>query len=329
MPPRPLGRRPGRGWGRATTATAGVLLLGLLGPLAGCQLEQRENGHGRDGSGDWLSPLTGLPGEPGPVLAVKIDNAPPARPHTGVEAADLVYVEEVEAGLSRLVAVFSGQLPDRVGPVRSARESDLELLRQFDEPALAFSGAQGGLLPLIDRAPLHARPPGAAPDAYARDPGRAAPHNLYLDPAELLAAAPEAGEVDDIGLAFGEPPEGGSPVEEVEAGYASAGFAFRWDEAAGRWTVAMDGEETELTASTVVLQRVTVRPSDFGDGAGAVSPYTETVGSGGATVLRDGREWPARWSRPSERSGTEFETEDGEAFPFAPGQVWVVLLPEE
>ncbi|KAB8163819.1 DUF3048 domain-containing protein [Streptomyces sp. 3MP-14] len=312
---------------RSARAAAPALALALLGPLllGGCEVERRENGA----DDAWGSPLTGLPGEPGPVLAVKVDNAPPARPHTGVEAADVVYVEEVEAGLSRLVAVFAGQLPDRVGPVRSARESDLELLRQFDEPALAFSGAQGGLLPLIDEAPLHARPPEAAPDAYARDPERAAPHNLYLDPAALLAATPEAGEVADIGFTFGDTPEGGSPVDEVEAGYAAASFAFRWDAAAERWAVAMDGEETELAAATVVVQRVEIRPSDFSDGGGAVSPYTETVGSGEATVLRDGREWPARWSRPSARAGTEFETEDGAAFPFAAGQVWVVYVPAE
>ncbi|TNM28024.1 DUF3048 domain-containing protein [Streptomyces sedi] len=304
------------------------MAAGVL-PLVGCQVEHRED---RDADGARVSPLDGLPGEPGQLLAVKIDNAAPARPHTGVDAARIVYVEEVEAGLSRLVALYAGQLPDRVGPVRSARESDLELLRQFDEPALAFSGAQGALLPLIDEAPVHARPPEAAPDAYSRDPDRAAPHNLYLDPAALLATAPEATEVDevpDIGHTFGEAPEGGTPVEEREAGYGSASFTFRWDGEADEWAVAMDGQETELAAATVVLQRVTVRPSEFGDGGGAVTPYTETVGSGTATVLRDGREWPAEWRRPSARRGTEFETTDGEPFPLAPGQLWIVLLPEQ
>lgn len=89
-----------------------------------------------------------------PVLAVKIDNASAARPQTGLESADVVYVEQVEGGLSRLMAVYATRLPESVGPVRSVREADLELLRQFDRPILAFSGAQGRLLPLIDRAPL-------------------------------------------------------------------------------------------------------------------------------------------------------------------------------
>lgn len=121
------------------------------------------------------SPFTGLPGRTGgPVLAVKIDNVGAARPHTGLGRADLVYVEQVESGLTRLLAVFSSQLPDRVGPVRSARESDLELLRQFGSPALAFSGAQSRLLPVVAAAPVYdVSPPTRPAPTYAT--GRALP----------------------------------------------------------------------------------------------------------------------------------------------------------
>ncbi len=129
----------------------------------------------------------------GSVLAVKIDNAGAARPPTGVDAADVVYVEQVEGGLSRLMAVYATKLPKEVGPVRSARESDLELLRQFDRPTLAFSGAQKKLLPLIDKAPLRAVTPGNASDAFFRGSGRPAPHNLYLRPERARARGPGRG----------------------------------------------------------------------------------------------------------------------------------------
>ncbi|WP_343244959.1 DUF3048 domain-containing protein, partial [Streptomyces sp. SID14478] len=95
------------------------------------------------------------------LLAVKIDNVGAARPQTGLQDADIVYAEQVEGGLSRLMAVFGSRLPEVVGPVRSARETDLELLRQFDRPTLAYSGAQGGVQRLIDAAPLRAVPQGA------------------------------------------------------------------------------------------------------------------------------------------------------------------------
>lgn len=87
------------------------------------------------------------------VLAVKIDNVAAARPPTGLEKADIVYVEQVEAGLSRILAAYSSDVPSVIGPVRSARETDLELLRQFDEPTLAYSGAQSALRPSIEAAP--------------------------------------------------------------------------------------------------------------------------------------------------------------------------------
>ena len=98
------------------------------------------------------SPFTG---EPVPslnrVLAVKIDNVVYARPQTGLARADIVYVLPVEGGLSRLMAIFSSRYPPVVGPVRSAREDDLQLLRQFGRPAFAYSGATPRLLPYIHR----------------------------------------------------------------------------------------------------------------------------------------------------------------------------------
>ncbi|CAM5335908.1 hypothetical protein SBADM41S_11866 [Streptomyces badius] len=154
------------------------------------------------------------------MLAVKIDNVAPARPQTGLDQADIVYVEQVEAGLSRLLAVYSSELPPVIGPVRSARETDLELLRQFDRPVLAFSGAQYRLLPAIDRAPLDAVPPSAAPRAYFRGPERPAPHNLYLRPERIPYAASGTEAVEALGLRFGPAPPGGRAEESRTARFS-------------------------------------------------------------------------------------------------------------
>lgn len=147
-----------------------------------------------------LSPFTGLPARPAPVLAVKLDNVPAARPHTGLGAADLVYVEQVEGGVTRLLAVYSSHLPDLTGPVRSARESDIALLADFGRPALAYSGAQSALTPLLRAAPLDLLTESSAPQAFQRSARRPAPHNLYLRPGRALAAAPGADDARDIGL---------------------------------------------------------------------------------------------------------------------------------
>ncbi|WP_329624715.1 DUF3048 domain-containing protein [Streptomyces sp. NBC_01255] len=280
-----------------------------------------------------LSPLTGLPARPAPVLAVKIDNVAAARPHTGLGAADLVYVEQVEGGVTRLLAVYSSRLPELAGPVRSARESDIALLAPFGRPVLGYSGAQSALNPLLDAAPLHLVSESTAPGAFTRSPDRAAPHNLYLRPERALATDPGAPNARDIGYRFGARPPGGTPVDTSTVRFPAARYTFTWSAADRAWRVAMDGRAARatdtgpLTPETVVVQRVTIRPSAFQDKFGAVSPYTETTGSGTALVLRDGRSYEARWSRPSPSAGTTFTTPAGEPLAFAPGQTWVVLAP--
>ncbi|MFC8507889.1 DUF3048 domain-containing protein [Streptomyces sp. NPDC057411] len=273
-----------------------------------------------------LSPFTGLPARSAPVLAVKIDNVPPARPHTGLAAADLVYVEQVESGQTRLMGVYSSHLPERIGPVRSARESDLALLRQFGRPVLAYSGAQSALTPLLKAAPLYRVNEAGAPGAFLRDSARAAPHNLYLRPARALATAPGAGHAKDIGFRFGPAPADGTPVDSRTVRFPAARYTFTWAPAERGWRVAMDGRpDGPLKPATVVVQHVTVRASRFHDFLGAVSPYTVTTGGGTAQVLRDGRAYEARWSRPDPNAGTVFTTPAGAPLAFAPGQVWVLL----
>ncbi|MGW7053959.1 DUF3048 domain-containing protein [Streptomyces sp. NPDC054887] len=287
---------------------------------------------GAGGTGDGASPPDNRDGGRARVLAVKIDNVGAARPPTGLERADLVYLEQVEAGLSRILAVYSSTVPPVVGPVRSARETDLELLRQFDRPKLAYSGAQSRLTPLIEAAPIDALSPSQAPGAYFRGGNRPAPHNLYLRPGELpyRASGTHAGE--DIGLPPGPAPAGGSPAAERTVRYPAASFTFTWSAERERWLVAMDGAPARtadggrLAAASVVLQEVTVRPSDFGDRSGNRTPFTETVGSGSATVLRDGKAYEARWSRQDAGSGTAFTAPDGKRMTFASGQTWIAYV---
>ncbi|MFI5879841.1 DUF3048 domain-containing protein [Streptomyces sp. NPDC051554] len=266
----------------------------------------------------------------GPLLAVKIDNVPAARPQTGLDSADIVYAEQVEGGLSRLMAVFATKLPKSVGPVRSARVSDLELLRQFDDPTLAFSGAQHKLLPLIAKAPLRSASPDEEGGAYYRGVDKSAPHNLYLRPNKLLSSAPGAAALT-TGFHYGAAPTGGKATASRTVRYPAARFTFTWSGSKHRWQVSEDGTPTVLTdgkrlaPATVVVQYVKIRKSKYHDVLGNNTPYTETVGSGKADVLRDGRTFSVDWKRQKATAGTEFTTSDGKPMNFAKGQVWVVF----
>lgn len=271
---------------------------------------------------------SGLTGES--ALAVKIDNVRAARPHTGTDSADIIYAEQVEGGLSRLMAVYATKLPKVIGPVRSARESDLELLRQFDHPTLAFSGAQGKLMPLIDKAPLNPQTPGKTSGAYYRGTDKSSPHNLYLRPDRLMPSVPGADALT-TGFTYGAAPSGGTKDTSETVRYPAATFRFTWSADRDRYLVSMDGTPSVTTAgkrlapATVVVQYVKVRKSDFHDFLGNNTPYTETVGSGKAKVLRDGKAYSVDWKREKATDGTTFTTSDGDPVNFAKGQVWVVF----
>lgn len=319
-----------RHWGRWVAILAAAVIVIALS----ISHRERERDASPSPGPSGTTPFTGAPAqEARPVLAVKIDNVAAARPQTGLTKADIVYVEEVEGGLSRILAVFSSQLPARVGPVRSARESDLELLRQFGSPALAYSGAQRKLLPLLADAPIHQVSPTQAPLAYSRDSARPAPHNLYAAPRKLLAAAPGASVSRDIGFRFGAAPSGGTQATRETVRYPAATVGLLWSADRARWLVSLDGrpatttEDGQLGAPTVVIQYVTVRASRYHDRLGNASPYSETTGSGSALVLRGGKAYDTRWSRPSAVQGTVFTAKDGTRMRFAPGQVWVILAP--
>jgi len=263
------------------------------------------------------------------VLIVKIDNLDAARPQTGLTRADIIYLLPVEGGLSRIMAVFSTHVPPVIGPIRSSREDDIELLRQYGRPAFAYSGADPRLLPLVHRARIVDLYEGLA-RGYYRDPRRLAPHNLYARASQLLAQAQGASRAHAIGFRFGPPPPGGRPTLSRSVSYPAAAFRFRWSAARQRWLVSMDGaragstEDGQLSAATVVIQYTTVRTSRFHK-QGVPSPYAVSVGSGTAVVLRDGKSWDARWSRSQGDTGTTYTTPAGQPMTFARGPVWIVL----
>jgi hypothetical protein len=271
------------------------------------------------------SPLTGEPGDGGSaVLAVKVDNSPQGRPWTGVADADVVYVEPVEGGVTRLLAVFASHLPPSVGPVRSFRQSDIDLLAAYGRPALAYSGNAPELNPLIDHGPVVPVSPSQDGKAYRRGQGEA-PHNLYGDPKALLDAAHGVAAPRDIGFRFGAAPAGGQDAAHVLETIGSTKVDMQ--AVNGRYTIAFDGAPTVTAGgpATVVVQRVPITTTAVHDVVGAPSPDAVTVGRGAVDVLRDGKRWTGTWSRATPDAPTTFTGPDGKPLTFAPGPVWVLL----
>ncbi len=283
-----------------------------------------------------LNPFTGKAGGlDNPVIVVKIDNVNPARPQWGLAEADLVYVEEVEAGLTRIAAVYATNMTEKVGPVRSARISDLEIMEQFGTPAFAYSGAQQRLLPEIAAANIVELAHGSSGGVYNREATKSAPHNLTIDLKKAAASLVGVSNPKDIGLVFDSTPAtGGTATNTFNAKWPASRVGAEWDSVNNGWVMALDSApaldantNAPIFASNVVIQYVNQGDSIYKDSGGNFTPLIETVGSGNAVVLRDGQRFDVTWSRPIATGGTTYSLA-GSPMAFAPGQTWVLYVPQ-
>ena len=278
------------------------------------------------------SPLSGLPGGEGkPVVMVKYGNSRPDRPHYNLNQADLIYVEEVEWGLTRIAAMFNTKFPSVVGPTRSARISDLELLEQFTNPGLAYSGANDVLLKAIRKSQSISLSPSDRSTFYYRNLSKSAPHNQLLRLAAMMEKETKVGAIKDIGLKFDATPAmGGTKTTYFQAAWSSARVSGSWT--GKSWTISFDGSihrdavnKSFLTPKTIVLQYVERKETKYGDKFGGKTPLLKTVGSGRAIILRNGQSFDGTWSRPTSEAGTIFSVANSQ-FAFDVGQVMIVLV---
>jgi hypothetical protein len=281
--------------------------------------------------------FTGLAGENKQILVVKIDDTNAAHPQIGIEDADLVYVEQVEGGLTRLAAIYTSKLPPLIGPIRSARISDIELLAQFGRVGFAYSGAQSKMRPVIAAANLEnlsaERNP---PSIYGKDPNRPGPVDMILKP-DLLLERANANPKIRIESAtasvftFGDAPKGETNTAIAKVSWPSAKYELRWDSVSKKWLIyfnekpnmAANGEH--LYADTAIIQLVSITPSIYGDKFGEITPFSKTTGSGKAVMLRDGFSYQISWQRNLETDVTTWKSADGGIANFKPGRTWIFL----
>jgi hypothetical protein len=248
----------------------------------------------------------------------------------------VVYIEQVEGGLTRLAAVFSSEIPTLIGPVRSARISDIDILAQYGRVVFAYSGAQDKMLPVISAANLNDY--GAqrqSPTIYTRDEARTSPTDMVLRADLLLekvrSDGREIAQSRSVGWNFGDAPAGGIAITGAEINWPAASYELTWSAAEERWLISNNGvanmsaSGTQHGPTTFVIQLVEILPSEYGDKFGGVTPFSKTVGSGTGYVLRDGKYFSATWTRPDELSGTTWRALDGSELAFARGQVWIAL----
>lgn len=285
-----------------------------------------------------ISPLTGEVIEAGaldrPVLSAKIDNAPLARPQVGLDRADLVHVELVEGGQIRYVGSWHSDLPDEVGPVRSVRPMDPDILSPLGG-ILVYSGAQPQFIAAMQNTPVRnvIFDRGDDSDLVFRGLPRPAPHNVVARASSLVERyATDAAPVQQF--AFADRLENataardGSPASSISLTYGQSGQSgWEWNADQGAWLrlqggqadVALSGER--LSATNVVVLRVRV---DTSPGV----PQTILAGeTGSGFVATAGRTIPVTWSKGGPADRIRILDEQGVAVRLAPGNTWIELVP--
>ncbi|MGY1858054.1 DUF3048 domain-containing protein [Modestobacter sp. SYSU DS0290] len=290
-----------------------------------------------------LWPLTGV--ESGevparPALAVKIENSVAARPQTGLNAADVVWEAVVEGGITRYVAVYHSTLPPQIGPVRSVRPMDAAIAGPL-HGLFAFSGGQAPFIDAAAAAGLQIISQDSGAPGFTRITTRSAPHNVYADPAALvaqadadhLAAPPSAFEVARAGA---QPTAvvAGTPATTLQLKLSGVSRPqWTWNPSDGRWvraegtTPAVEADGTPLRAVNVVVLRVDVQNTSYLDPAGNPVPETVLTGTGQAVVATGGQTLQATWTKAGVADRVILTGPDGMPVQLAPGNTWVELVP--
>ena len=267
-----------------------------------------------------------------PAFLVKIDNHQLARPQWGINQADVVFEELVEGNITRFAAIFHSRNVTDIGPVRSARTGDFELLSNLNTPLFGNSGGNPTVMRLlndVDMVLVGDTNVGRA--AYRRNDERKAPHNLLTGTGEIYAAADGRGGTPPQMFSYrkdGESlPLSAQPITAIDIDYGGYQVAYRWDDVFQGWartqqeTEHVDYDGVQIAPENVIIQFVKYGQSV----AYAGSPEVKVLGRGEAWVLTDGHLIEATWNRPTSVDITEFRDINGATIELTPGRTWIAL----
>ena len=279
------------------------------------------------------APLTGLPDPQRrtrhrSALTIKIENTPEARPQWGIEHADVVYEEICEGGITRLAAVFNSQLPLKVGPVRSVRRTDREIVYPLGG-IFAFSGGAQYALASIATAPVKTFDQFNSGSAMFRDPKRYAPHNLYANAVLLMAKHGRPRPPHALFTYITRPTRPRGPrVRSFVVGFG-AGYAttFDWNPRTTSWDRSIFGRPDVSAAGVRLSPRtVIVMSVQYQGGLGVIGSEAVLTGSGPAEIFSRGTVQRARWFHSKIQRPIAYRAASGRVIAIKPGQTWVELL---
>ena len=271
------------------------------------------------------------------TVSVSIDNHPNARPQSGLNEADMVYETAVAPGITRFLAVFDLYKPvDKIGPVRSARTHLVQLASEH-RGAFAHCGGSPDSFNFISRSPLmdFDEMYGSGSYFFRSTAGQIAPYNLYTSTGLMNRGIVERGGTvsESIGYTRGDMPGGKAesqisvqfPGQDYEIDYIWNGQNQNYERSEKGNRLVLDNESIVTANNIVVIYAPHEQMYRQDIREWVINP--NIMGAGKACFYRDGKEWHGEWTKQSLSSPMSFMV-NGEPFKFAPGNIWVLVVPK-
>lgn len=265
-----------------------------------------------------------------PAMVVKIDNHPKARPQWGLNQADIVFEENVEQ-LTRFAAVFQSQGSDPVGPIRSGRLQDIDLLASLNSPLFVWSGGNSKVTAEIRKSTMVDLSHSAANEAggFRRESSRVAPHNLVAETTKLWTLAPAGAKAPVPQFEYradDEPvPSGSKPAGAVKISMDGVDVMWEWSPENLTFVRSQDDKpHVDMDDVRVNAQNVIVMSVVYGKSGS--SPVAKTLGSGEVWVYTAGALIQGSWERTDPLKPYVFKDTKGAVIKLTAGRTWVEVI---
>lgn len=177
----------------------------------------------------YFAPFTGIGSEvemnQRPIL-VTMNNHPLARPQSGIAQADIVYELLAEGNVTRFLALFQSEIPETIGPVRSARDYFVTIAKGLDAFYIAHGYSPDAKKMLDARVVDNINGMQYDGTLFKRSKERKAPHNSYISKEKVFVGAEKIGASMEINKipAFSYY----DSVEDVKIGNPASNISIRY-----------------------------------------------------------------------------------------------------
>ncbi|EKD55973.1 MAG: hypothetical protein ACD_58C00324G0005 [uncultured bacterium] len=274
-------------------------------------------------------------------IAIMVENHPDARPQSGLDKASIVYEAIAEGGITRFMAIFGPNAPEKVGPVRSARTYYLDWALEYDAAYAHVGGNIDALdlIPQIGVKDLDQFRYGT--QAYWREPqaDKATEHTMYTDLTKLYSIVQEKGwdsKTDFTSLTFkSDITKDQRPTSQsITINFSSNSYLVKWDydRETNMYLRSMSGSthkdavsKDQLKAKNIIIQEVAREAvvTRIGENGWKMT----TIGTGNAKIYQDGKEIIATWKKDNRTARTKFSDSNNKEIEFNPGTTWYEIVP--